>query len=416
MRQLLQNRDLRFFLFSSFCLAGSRRLLQAAFAWHIYDLTGSLFHLGVIGAVQFVPVVPFTLWGGAVADRFSRRRIILLSHAATLSGSLLLVWGATRPDALIILYLLALALALAGAFQTPASQALLPGLVSRTLFPSAVTLFSSVRNLAWVSGPVALGFVLDAWGIRAVYLLNVGLMLGATAGLLGVPSLPPAGDSRKVSLASIREGLDFVWSSIREGLDFVWSRPVILSSMLLDMFAVIFASATALLPVYANDILQVGSRGYGLLSASLEVGTLVTALVLLVRPPILQPGKALLIAVGFYGLATIVFGLSRSFPLSLAAYALAGAADQISMVTRSTILQLATPDALRGRVSSVNMIFIGASNQLGAAESGFLAALTNATFSVVAGGAACLAVLGVVTTRVPELRRYRPSDHAETVE
>ncbi|MBW1885573.1 MAG: MFS transporter, partial [Deltaproteobacteria bacterium] len=397
MRQLLQNRDLRFFLFSSFCLAGSRRLLQAAFAWHIYDLTGSLFHLGVIGAVQFVPVVPFTLWGGAVADRFSRRRIILLSHAATLSGSLLLVWGAARPDALIILYLLALALALAGAFQSPASQALLPGLVSRTLFPSAVTLFSSVRNLAWVSGPVALGFVLDAWGIRAVYLLNVGLMLGATAGLLGVPSLQPAGDSRKVSLASIREGLDFVWS-----------RPVILSSMLLDMFAVIFASATALLPVYANDILQVGSRGYGLLSASLEVGTLVTALVLLVRPPILQPGKALLIAVGFYGLATIVFGLSRSFPLSLAAYALAGAADQISMVTRSTILQLATPDALRGRVSSVNMIFIGASNQLGAAESGFLAALTNATFSVVAGGAACLAVLGVGTTRVPELRRYRP--------
>ena len=403
MRQLLQNRDLQFFLFSSFCLAGSRRLLQAAFAWHIYDLTGSLFHLGVIGAVQFVPVVPFTLWGGAVADRFSRRRIILLSHAATLSGSLLLVWGATRPDALIILYLLALALA--GAFQAPASQALLPGLVSRTLFPSNVTLFSSVRNLAWVSGPVALGFVLDAWGIRAVYLLNVGLMLGATAGLLGVPSLPPAGDSRKVSLASIREGLDFVWS-----------RPVILSSMALDMFAVIFASATALLPVYANDILQVGSRGYGLLSASLEVGTLVAALVLLVRPPILQPGRALLIAVGFYGLATIGFGLSRSFPLSLAAFALAGAADQISMVTRSTILQLATPDALRGRVSSVNMIFIGASNQLGAAESGFLAALTNATFSVVAGGAACLAVLGVVTTRVPELRRYRPSDRAETVE
>jgi len=405
MRQLLQNRGLRFFLFSSFCLAGSRRLLQAAFAWHIYDLTGSLFHLGVIGAVQFVPVVPFTLWGGAVADRFSRRRIILLSHAATLSGSLLLVWGAARPDALIVLYLLALALALAGAFQSPASQALLPGLVSRTLFPSAVTLFSSVRNLAWVSGPVALGFVLDAWGIRAVYLLNVGLMLGAAAGLLGVPSLPPAGDSRRVSLASIREGLDFVRS-----------RPVILSSMLLDMFAVIFASATALLPVYANDILQVGSRGYGLLSASLEVGTLVTALVLLVRPPILQPGKALLIAVGFYGLATIGFGLSRSFPLSLAAFALAGAADQISMVTRSTILQLATPDALRGRVSSVNMIFIGASNQLGAAESGFLAALTNATFSVVAGGATCLAVLGVVTTRVPELRRYRPNDHAETGE
>lgn len=399
MRQLLQIRSVRFFLFSGFCLAGSRRLLQAAFAWHIYDLTQSLLHLGVIGLVQFVPVIPFTLWGGAIADRYPRRQIILISHAVTLTGSVFLVWGAGRPDALVILYVQALLLALAGAFQSPASQALLPGLVSRTLFPSAVTLFASVRNLAWVSGPVALGFVLEAWGIRAVYLLNAGLMICAFAALLGVEVQRPAGGKKKVSLAAVREGIDFVWS-----------RPVILSSMALDMFAVIFASATALLPVFANDILEVGSRGYGLLSASLEAGALATALLLLVRPPIQRPGRALLIAVACYGMATVIFGLSRSFPLSLAAFALAGAADQISMVTRSTIIQLATPDALRGRVSSVNTIFIGASNQLGSAESGFLAALTTATFSVVAGGAACLAVLGWVTVKVPELRAYTVDD------
>ena len=402
MRQLIALRSIRFFLFSSFCLAGSRRLLQAAFAWHVYDLTNSLFHLGVMGLVQFVPVVPFTLWGGAVADRFPRRQIILISHAVTLGGSLLLVWGANRTDALVILYIQALALALAAAFQSPASQALLPGLVSRSLFPSAVTLFSSARNLAWVSGPVALGFVLDAWGIRAVYLLNTGLIVCAFASLLGVEVAHQDGGSRKVTLAAVREGIEFVWS-----------RPVILSSMALDMFAVIFASATALLPVYADDILGVGSRGYGLLAASLEVGALVTALALLLRPPIRRPGRSLLIAVGCYGLATVIFGLSRSFPLSLAAFALAGAADQISMVTRSTIIQLATPDSLRGRVSSVNTVFIGASNQLGAAESGFLAALTSATFSVVAGGVACLAVLGVVTLKVPQLRAYRVDEEPE---
>jgi MFS family permease len=194
---------------------------------------------------------------------------------------------------------------------------------------------------------------------------------------------------------------------IREGLSFVWQRQPILGAMTLDMFAVIFASVTALLPIYAEEILQVGPRGYGLLASAVEVGTLAMAGVLLVSRPILQPGRALLIAVGFYGVATILFGVSRSFPLSFAALVLAGMADQVSMVTRSTIIQLATPDALRGRVSSVNLIFIGASNQLGAVESGFLAAATSATFSVVFGGFACLGVLAWVAARMGALRSYR---------
>jgi MFS family permease len=177
--------------------------------------------------------------------------------------------------------------------------------------------------------------------------------------------------------------------------------------MTLDMFAVIFGGAAALLPIYATDILHVGPRGYGLLSASLELGALATSLLLTLLPPIRHAGRALLVAVGVYGLATIVFGLSRWFPLSVAAYVLVGVADQVSVVMRSTAIQLSTPDALRGRVSAVNMMFIGASNQLGAAESGFVAALTSAPFAVVSGGLGCLVVLAVVATVLPELRAYR---------
>ncbi|HYR95676.1 MAG TPA: MFS transporter, partial [Candidatus Binatus sp.] len=171
--------------------------------------------------------------------------------------------------------------------------------------------------------------------------------------------------------------------------------------------AVIFGGAAALLPIYATEILRVGARGYGLLTSSLELGALVMSFALALLPPIRRAGRALLAAVAVYGVATIVFGLSRSFPLSVLAYVVVGMADQVSVVMRSTTIQLATPDALRGRVSGVNMIFIGASNQLGAAESGFVAALTSPTFSVVSGGMASLAVVAIVAATLPQLRRYR---------
>jgi hypothetical protein len=194
---------------------------------------------------------------------------------------------------------------------------------------------------------------------------------------------------------------------VREGLAFVRRSPVVLGCMALDMFAVILGGATALLPVYADDILQVGPRGYGLLTSSLEIGALAMAVVMLLRGPVRRMGPALFVAVAIYGLATIGFGLSRSFPLSVALYMLAGAADQVSVVMRQTTVQLTTPDALRGRVSAVNMIFIAASNQLGAVESGFLAAATSATFAVVFGGIGCLLVVAWTAWKLPELRRYR---------
>jgi hypothetical protein len=195
--------------------------------------------------------------------------------------------------------------------------------------------------------------------------------------------------------------------AIREGVAYVRGQPVLLGCMTLDMFAVIFAGASALLPVYAQEILRVGPWGFGVLSASLEAGALAMSVLLMVRRPIRGQGRALLAAVAVFGLATIAFGLSRSFWLSVAIYVLVGMADQVSVVMRSTIVQLTTPDELRGRVSSINMIFIGASNQVGAMESGFVAALTSATFSVVSGGVASLAVAALVAARVPALRRYR---------
>jgi MFS family permease len=211
------------------------------------------------------------------------------------------------------------------------------------------------------------------------------------------------------SSAATSRGQTVSLRAIREGIHFVRRRPVVWSAMTLDMFAVLFASVTVLLPVFAKEILDVGPQGYGVLAGSLQAGQYLMALWLLIRPPIAHPGRALLLAVTIFGAATIVFGLSHNFYLSIGSLAIAGMADQISVITRHTLIQLSTPDELRGRVSSVNMMFIGASNQLGDVESGFLAALTSATFTVLFGGVACLAVVGLIAWRIPELREWQAS-------
>jgi hypothetical protein len=249
-----------------------------------------------------------------------------------------------------------------------------------------------------MSGPVLTGFIVDAAGVGAAYLLYLVLMVAAVVTLAVIASPPIVARGQGVSVSLIREGL---W--------FVLRRRVVLGCMALDMFAVLFASATALLPIYASDILEVGARGYGLLAAALDLGALAMAGVMLLLPPIRRQGKALLWAVVVFGLATVVFGLSRAFPLSLLAFVVAGMADYVSQVVRGTVVQLETPDEYRGRVSSVNFIFIGASNQLGAAESGFVAALTSPVFAVVSGGVAALLVVAAVALLLPELRRYEVS-------
>jgi hypothetical protein len=261
---------------------------------------------------------------------------------------------------------------------------------------SAVPIHSTVQALAFMSGPALAGVTIGAFGVKAAYAGAAALSAASVAGLATVRPRPPEGERRSVSLQAIVEGVAYVRS-----------QPVLLGCMTLDMFAVIFAGASALLPVYAEQILKVGPSGFGVLSAALEAGALAMSVLLMLRRPVRRQGRALLTAAAIFGMATIAFGLSRSFWLSVAVYALAGMADQVSVVMRSTIVQLTTPDFLRGRVSSINMIFIGASNQVGAMESGFVAALTSATFSVVSGGVACVAIVAAMARYNPQLRRHR---------
>jgi len=368
-------------------------------SYHVFVATGSYAALGLLGLVEFLPVIPVALLGGVFADRFDRRVQLIAASVAALLGTATLAWlGWQRPEDVPWLFGVAFLLSVTTGFSSPPSSSMLPNLVPREIFQNATVVSSGVHQLAFISGPICMGFLVGPLGFGAPYALAAGLYAFAILCLLSVHAPRLAGSPTPVS-----------WKAVREGISFVRHNQPILGSMGLDMLAVIFAGATALLPVYAEEILQVGPEGYGLLRASIAVGTFCMALMLMALRPFARPGRALLVAVGIFGVATIVFGLSRSLPLSMLAFAIAGMADQVSMTTRSVILQLSTPDGLRGRVNAVNLIFVGASNELGDAESGFLASLTSAPFSVVAGGVACLAALGWVTVRIPELRTYRPA-------
>ena len=389
----------RWFLASRFCSGTATTLLRAAIAWHVKHLAPegeAAFYLGLLGLVQFLPVMPFSLVAGAVADAVDRRRLVQIAQGVPLLCSLCLLYATlTGTVGLVLLFALVTFSAVAWVFESPARAAILPQIVPREHFPRAVTVMSTAIWLAFSTGPMVMGFAVDRAGLAAPYLLHGALVIGSLVSLAKLPPIP-AGSSNGVT-----------WTAIREGLSFVWRNPIVLGCMTLDMFAVILGGATALLPIYATDILGVGARGYGLLSGSLELGALAMSAVLVFLPTIRRAGPALLGAVSVYGLATIAFGVSTWFPLSVLVYMGAGMADAISVVLRGTVIQLATPDELRGRVSSLNFIFIGASNQLGAAESGFLASLTSPQFSVVFGGLGCLVVVALVAWRMPQLRSYR---------
>ena len=397
--RLLLPRDFRLYLASRFCTATGMTMLRAAILWHVFALSHSAFHLGLIGLAQFAPALSLALVAGAVADTHDRRRVMMAAETLALMCAMVLCLE-TRSGGitLLLLYAIVVPVAIAGAFDNPARAALLPTLVERAVFPRAVAVASTNQALALVTGPALCGLIIAEAGIASVYAAYVILIGASVATLALMRRRPLQTPGRAVTLQMIREGLAYVRR-----------HQVILGCMTLDMFAVIFGGATALLPIYTNDILHVGASGYGLLTSSIEIGALATSLVLIALPPVARAGRALLLGIAVYGVATVVFGLSRSFPLSVIAYLIVGVGDQVSVVMRATAIQLSTPDELRGRVSSVNMIFIGASNQLGAAESGFVAALTNATFSVVSGGIGCLLVLVAVVLTLPELRRYRIS-------
>src|SRR5262245_24598036 len=373
-------------------------MLQAIIAWQVYLLTGSALDLVLIGLVRFAPSLALSLVSGAVVDAYDRRTVLFLAQAVPLLTTVvMLIALGTHSVTIFLVYTLVFSIGIASAFEGPARQVLLPATVPRSLFSRAILVNSTLQSTAAVTGP-ALGGLLIFWqGLELAYAVHGALMLIAMLALLRLQIVAQKGKGR----AGINIG------AIREGLSFLWNKPVMLGAMTLDMFAVIFGGAKALLPIYAVDILHTDASGYGVLSASLEVGALLMAVALVALPTPSATGRTLLASVAAFGLATIFFGASTSLPLSILAYAAVGAADQVSMVMRQNTIQLATPDELRGRVTAVNFVFVNASNQLGAVESGIVAAATNAVFAVVSGGLACLSVVAFIAWRIPELRRYR---------
>lgn len=371
----------------------ANQMLMVAVAWHMYDITSSAWDLGLVGLFQFVPALLMALPAGHLADRLHRGRIFAACMLAQAAVALLLVTAthggfATRE----LIFGLSVVLGVARAFQMPAQQALTPSLVPKELLQRAIASSSSGMQVAIICGP-ALGGVLYATGATTVYISCAVLLLLSCALALAVRY-----HHRPSTLAAS-------WSTVLAGVSFVWHRKVLLGATSLDLFAVLLGGATALLPIYARDILHTGPAGLGLLRAAPAAGALATSLVLMRWPLRRRVGHRLLAAVALFGLATVVFGLSTHFGLSLLALAITGAADNISVVTRLTLVQLETPDEMRGRVSAVNSIFIGASNQLGEFESGTTAALFGPIGSVVSGGIGTLLIAAAWSRLFPALAR-----------
>ncbi|MFM6992001.1 MAG: MFS transporter [Rhodoferax sp.] len=371
----------------------SNQMLMLAVAWQMYDLTSSAWDLGLVGLFQFIPALLMTLPAGHLADRLHRARIFAACMATQAMVALVLLvstefsWT-TRE----LILALSVVLGMVRAFQMPAQQALTPLLVPPSLLQRAISVGSVGMQIAIVGGP-ALGGLLYGAGPATVY--------GACLGL----SLVSAAFTYTVHYHHIPAQRAATLASVFAGVAFVWRRQVLMGAISLDLFAVLLGGATALLPIYARDILHTGPQGLGLLRAAPAVGALLMTLVLVRFPLQRHAGYKLLGAVGVFGLATLVFGVSTHFGLSMLALAVTGAADSISVVTRQTLMQMDTPDDMRGRVSAVNSIFIGASNQLGEFESGATAALWGPVGSVVVGGLGTLVIALAWLKLFPELAK-----------
>ncbi|MCC6521853.1 MAG: MFS transporter [Polyangiaceae bacterium] len=367
-----------------------------AVGWQVYAITGEPLHLGYVGLAQFLPALLLTLPAGDLADRLDRRRVLVASYLVQAGCSAALcAMSFGRAPSVLAIYVVLAAIGTARAFAGPAGQALVPNLVAPEHFPNAVAWGSSIWHAATVAGP-ALGGVAYAWagGAAEVYGAAFGLELLAALALVGVRVAPRVVPHEAGS-----------WRRLAAGLRYVWRRKIILGALGLDMFAVLLGGAVALVPVFARDILEAGPIGLGMLRSAPAAGATVMALWLAVRPVERRGGAKLLVAVGVFGLATVGFGLSRSLPLSLALLVLAGAADMVSVFVRHAVVQLATPDAMRGRVSAVNLVFIGASNELGEFESGVTAAWLGTEPAVVLGGAGTCLVVALFAWLFPALRR-----------
>ena len=357
--------------------------------------------LGIVGLVRVVPIVIFSMISGVVADASDRRKLMLLTQSGSAVVALGLAWLAFSGNTSVWpVYALAALSSAVGAFDLPARQSLVPNLVPRQDLPNAISVNAIMQQTSQVLGPALGGIVIASANVGWAYMINAISFAAVIVALLLMRDVPGRPEHHRNDPVS--------WQAALEGLRFVFRSPLIRSTMLLDFFATFFSSATALLPIFAQDILNVGATGYGWLYAAPAVGaTMMSAAMVLLTSRINRRGPVLLWAVGLYGLATVVFGLSRSFWITFSALALTGVADTVSMVIRNIVRQLETPDRLRGRMIGVNMVFFVGGPQLGELEAGAVANWLGAPFSVVSGGLGCMLAVAWLAAATPELRRYR---------
>ncbi len=379
-------------------IAGTQMQIWALF-WHIRTLTDQPIALGGVGLARILPVIVFSLIGGALADTVNRRNLLFLTQSvmAVLALILALLTFADRVT-LGMIYLITALNAVAASFDLPARQAMVPNLVPARDLPNAFSMNSIARQIGAIIGPALSGLVIAYAGQGYTYLINAISYLAVLVALLMMGKVEQqAGIASKPSVSV---------AAIKEGIHFILNRPIILSTMLLDFFATFFSSANTLMPIIAQDILHVGALEYGWLSAAQSIGAMAAALVISQVHQIQKQGLIFLVSVVVFGLATIAFGFSTTFILAMVTLILIGAADSVSTIIRNTIRQLQTPDYLRGRMVSVNQIFFSGGPQLGEMEAGLVAQLFGAPIAIITGGLGSLLAVGIIVRKWPQLFKF----------
>jgi predicted MFS family arabinose efflux permease len=393
MRRTSFSRDFRRYLWTRLFGTTANQMLMVALAWQMYDLTGRAWDLGMVGLMQFLPALILTLPAGQLVDRADRRRVLAAALMLQAAVAVVLAWGTLNGwIGRELIFTTCIVLGTARALQMPSQQAIVPALVGPAALPRALAVSSSLLKVAVVGGPVLGGF-LYAVGPAVVYGLCAVLLMVSTANIASIRRIPAASRTGSVSLASVFGGLAFIWR-----------RKPVLGAVSLDLFAVLMGGATALLPMYAKDVLATGPWG-----------AFVIALVLARTPIERHVGRRMLASIAIYGVSIVVFALSRDIALSLVALAVSGGADMVNVVVRQSLVQLETPDEMRGRVSAVSSVFIGASNELGEFRAGTVAEWLGPIGATVAGGVGTLIVVGLWMRLFPSLtRRDRLEPHADT--
>ena len=396
----LRHRDFRLLWLGQIVSVTGSQMQSVAINWHVYQLTKSALALGLVGLFRGVPIIICSLAGGVVADAVDRKRLMIVTQTVMLASAALLTAGTLAGfKSVWPIYILSAIASAATAFDIPARQALMPTLVPIEDFPNAVSLGIIVFNVATIAGPAVAGFLLAESGPAVIYGLNALSFLAVIAALVAMRASgrPDLQTERKDALSL---------AALKEGFRFVWRTPIIVQTMTLDFAATFFASATLLLPIFAQEQLHVGARGYGFLAAAPAIGSVLTALVLARLGTLRRQGRLVVASVAVFGVATAGFGVSTVYWVSLLMLAITGAADTVSTVLRQTIRQLVTPNHLRGRMTSINMMFFMGGPQLGELEAGVVASIVGAPWSVIIGGVGSLITAAIAAVRSRSLMKF----------